>query len=126
MNQENNKIIKILGDFSEIGLNTLSKYRERIESLEKENKHLLDLQRSMDKQYSELEHNWNELKNWLEEENEKLNHYKLLYQKVKEKNEKAVAYIEDRYDPEQKALTHTFDKCNVGELLDILEGSNEI
>ena len=62
----------------------------------------------------------------LKQENEKLNHYKLLYQKVKERNDKAVAYIEDRYDPEQKVLTHTFDKSNVGELLDILEGNNEI
>ena len=62
----------------------------------------------------------------LQQENEKLNHYKLLYQKVKEKNEKAVAYIENRYDPEQKALTNTFDKDNVGELLELLEGNNEI
>lgn len=57
----------------------------------------------------------------LQQENEKLNHYKLLYQKVKERNEKAVAYIEDRYDPEQKVCVNTFDKCNVGELLEILD-----
>lgn len=29
-------------------------------------------------------------------------------------------YIEDRYDGE--VLTYTFDKCNVGELLNILKG----
>ena len=63
---------------------------------------------------------------FLEEENEKLNHYKLLYQKVKERNDKAIDYIEDRYDSEQKKLIHTFDKDNVEELLDILEGNNEI
>ena len=62
----------------------------------------------------------------LKQENEKLNHYKLLYQKVKERNEKAIEYIEDRYDYEQKTITHTFDKSNVWELLDILEGNNEI
>ena len=28
-------------------------------------------------------------------------------------------YIQDRYDGE--VLTHTFDKCNVGELLEILD-----
>ena len=31
-------------------------------------------------------------------------------------------YIQDRYDGE--VLTHTFDKDNVGELLEILKGSN--
>ena len=29
-------------------------------------------------------------------------------------------YIEERYNGE--VLTHTFDKCNVGELLEILKG----
>lgn len=32
----------------------------------------------------------------------------------------AIEYIQDRYDGE--VLTHTFDKCNVGELLNILKG----
>lgn len=36
-----------------------------VERLESENKHLLDLQKSMDKQYEELENNWNKLKKWL-------------------------------------------------------------
>ena len=61
----------------------------------------------------------------LQQENEKLNHYKLLYQKVKDRNDKAIDYIEDRYDPEQKVLTHTFDKDNVEELYKILEGKND-
>ena len=34
--------------------------------------------------------------------------------------DKAIEYIEDRYDGE--VLTHTFDKDNVGELLNILKG----
>jgi len=32
---------------------------------------------------------------------------------------KGIEYIQDRYDGE--VLTHTFDKCNVGELLNILK-----
>ena len=36
---------------------------------------------------------------------------------------KAREYIEDRYDGE--VLTHTFDKDNVGELLEILKGSEK-
>jgi hypothetical protein len=34
--------------------------------------------------------------------------------------DKAIEYIQDRYDGE--VLTHTFDKDNVGELLEILKG----
>ena len=34
--------------------------------------------------------------------------------------DKAIEYIEDRYNGE--VLTHTFDKDNVGELLNILKG----
>ena len=36
---------------------------------------------------------------------------------------KGIEYIEERYNGE--VLTHTFDKCNVGELLEILKGSEE-
>ena len=32
----------------------------------------------------------------------------------------AIEYIKERYNGE--VLTHTFDKCNVGELLNILKG----
>ena len=35
----------------------------------------------------------------------------------------AIEYIEERYNGE--VLTHTFDKDNVGELLEILKGSNK-
>ena len=36
---------------------------------------------------------------------------------------KAIEYIEERYNGE--VLTHTFDKDNVGELLEILKGSDK-
>ena len=45
-------------------------------------------------------------------------------QKQKEINQKAIEYIKERYyfneENEEYALLHTFDKCNVKELLDIL------
>lgn len=43
-----------------------------VERLESENKHLLDLQKSMDQQYEELENNWNELKKFVEIEKDRL------------------------------------------------------
>ena len=43
-----------------------------VERLESENKHLLDLQKSMDKQYEELENNWNELKKFVKIEKDRL------------------------------------------------------
>ena len=39
----------------------------------------------------------------------------------KKRIDKAIEYIEERYNGE--VLTHTFDKDNVGELLEILKGS---
>ena len=36
---------------------------------------------------------------------------------------KGIEYIEERYNGE--VLTHTFDKCNVGELLEILGSDKE-
>lgn len=42
---------------------------------------------------------------------------------LQDRIDKAIEYIQDRYDGE--ALTHTFDKCNVKELLDILKGSDK-
>ena len=49
----------------------------------------------------------------LEDENE------LLQDRI----DKAIEYIEERYNGE--VLTHTFDKDNVGELLEILKGSDK-
>ena len=37
--------------------------------------------------------------------------------------DKAIEYIEERYNGE--VLTHTFDKDNVGELLEILKGNDK-
>ena len=36
---------------------------------------------------------------------------------------KGIEYIEERYNGE--VLTHTFDKCNVGELLEILDKGSD-
>ena len=45
---------------------------------------------------------------------------------LNEKIEKALLYIEDRYDYEQNVLTYTFDRDNIKELYEILKGgSNE-
>ena len=49
----------------------------------------------------------------LEDENERLE------QTINE----AIEYIEERYNGE--VLTHTFDKCNVGELLEILDKGSD-
>ena len=49
----------------------------------------------------------------LEEENEEL----------QDRIEKTIEYIEERYNGE--VLTHTFDKDNVEELLEILKGSDK-
>ena len=69
-------------------------------------------------------------------ENEKLNHYKLLYQKVKERNDKAIEFIESKNNgicivngEEKGAYTFLldFDKSRefVWSLLEILKGNNE-
>ena len=44
-------------------------------------------------------------------------------EKLKSIIKEAIEYIQDRYDGE--VLTHTFDKDNVKELLDILKGSDK-
>lgn len=56
------------------------------------------------------------------EENEKLNHYKLLYQKVKERNDKAIEIL-DRVDYEYSSRTELFNI--VLETNEILKGNNE-
>lgn len=64
----------------------------------------------------------------LQQENEKLNHYKLLYQKVKERNDKAIEYLENnrcstwyKVDMNTGLLTRHDNK-----LLELLKGeSNE-
>ena len=43
-------------------------YKGLIESYRKENQHLQDLQKNMDKQYAKLESNWNELKEHLKKQ----------------------------------------------------------
>ncbi len=40
---------------------------------------------------------------------------------LQERIDKALSYIEDRYDYEQNVLTHTFDRDNIKELYEILK-----
>lgn len=58
----------------------------------------------------------------LQQENEKLNHYKLLYQKVKERNDKAIEFI--------SKLSSKGRDCEIyvdikREILELLKGNNE-
>lgn len=53
----------------------------------------------------------------LQQENEKLNHYKLLYQKVKDRNDKCINYIKYEAIIDNEYYRH--------EILDILKGNNE-
>lgn len=65
----------------------------------------------------------------LKQENEKLNHYKLLYQKVKERNDKAIEYIDNCLDNEYQLEPDYAPNKYVVNILsktwDILEGNNE-
>ena len=62
----------------------------------------------------------------VEKENEKLNHYKLLYQKVKERNDKAIEYLHETCNIGLGELSIYGDDINPCELKKILEGeSNE-
>ena len=54
-----------------------------------------------------------------DEEQELVDEIERLHSIIKE----AIEYIQDRYNGE--VLTHTFDKENVGELLNILKGSDK-
>lgn len=70
------------------------------------------------------------------EENCKLHHYKLLYQKVKERNDKAIEYVENNINFCKNDSQGTYDVCNIRiasdkKLLEILkcnieEASDEI
>lgn len=67
----------------------------------------------------------------LQQENEKLNHYKLLYQKVKERNDKAIEYINKNkriYDVDgtKEKMLDEFDiLASPKILIEILKGNNE-
>jgi hypothetical protein len=72
---------------------------------------------------------YKDLSEQLQQENEKLNHYKLLYQKVKDRNDKAIEYIDDNvavYAFNNKDLPHwEFNADDIEMLLEILKGNNE-
>lgn len=75
----------------------------------------------------------------LKKENEKLNHYKLLYQKVKERNDKAIEYVEnynvfkefsfplmkrDEENQVKSSIDYGFQTSIKKSLLEILKGNN--
>lgn len=62
----------------------------------------------------------------LQQENEMLHHYKLLYQKVKDRNDKAIEYIKKHSIDENGDIGINLFAYDVAELLNILKGdSNE-
>lgn len=58
-------------------------------------------------------------------ENEKLNHYKLLYQKVKDRNDKAIEYMKPRFMNCIDNDKRYFEDNDIQEIYEILEGNNE-
>ena len=61
----------------------------------------------------------------LQQENEKLNHYKLLYQKVKERNDKAIEYIEENCVLKHlENMMTDLSISGVKDLVEILKGEN--
>lgn len=117
----------------------------RIELLEKENQKLKDkntiYKSTIKGQYNKIKELQNakriskkvhkERKRKLQDEIEKLNHYKLLYQKVKERNDKAIEYINKNkriYDVDG-TKENMLDEFNIlaspKRLLEILKGNNE-
>ena len=60
----------------------------------------------------------------LQQENEKLNHYKLLYQKVKDRNDKAIEFVEELYDNTDDITCYDIDRNTRDDLLVILKGNN--
>ena len=67
--------------------------------------------------------------NNIEKENEKLNHYKLLYQKVKDRNYKAIEYVnkngEKQYNHHDNYRGKWYSPDELDALLDILKGNIE-
>ena len=60
---------------------------EECQRLERENKHLLDLQKSMDKQYSDLEHKNQKLKQWDNNKDSRNSRQRVANKKLLKKNE---------------------------------------
>lgn len=58
-------------------------------------------------------------------ENEKLNHYKLLYQKVKDRNDKAIEYLEQEPVIEINGEFRNIYSEDDNKLLEILKGNND-
>ena len=66
----------------------------------------------------------------LQQENEKLNHYKLLYQKVKDRNDKAIELLKEKvkvipFDENGEGGGLELTDYDIQDLLDILKESGE-
>jgi len=74
---------------------------------------------------------YKDLSEQLQKENEKLNHYKLLYQKVKDRNDKAIEYIKEHMMNPELMDEFEYISTSPKQLLKILKGyieevSNEV
>lgn len=99
----------------------------RIELLEKENKELKESLHQASIGIQELIEQDIECPTTcekLKQENEKLNHYKLLYQKVKERNDKAIEFIENDLSLGVSTFGSVYS-IGANKVLDILKGNNE-
>ena len=86
----------------------LEKANKKIKELEEENKRLSKNQRYYKNGVFSLENDKETMSDMIDD--------------YKSRIEKALNYIIERYDYQGHALTHTFDKDNVRELLKILKG----
>ena len=102
----------------------------RIELLEKENKELKEeLERADQLIHSSCfltnEEMTTGVRNIIKE-NEKLNHYKLLYQKVKDRNDKAIRYIKkNKHYISIEDMNMYLYESDINKVLEILKGNNE-
>lgn len=94
-------------------------YKDLSEQLLKENEKLKETETDLTLVY---------LKGY-EDGKEKYNHYKLLYQKVKERNDKAIEYVEDNFIERMSGMPkgiYIASIRNLEELLEILKDNNEV
>lgn len=102
---------------------------KRIMVCEKKERDFLEVGniRTANRYHNEIQ-KWEELLNQLNPKMEKeLNEYRRGYYKQKEIIDKTIEYIKERFyfneETGEYSLLHTFDKCNIKELLDILKVS---
>ena len=101
-------------------------YKDKNASLQLEKQRLYIALRNKDKEIERLNMLYEENMEFKTTINSNIQSYNKLSKysnELEDRIEKAIKYIEERYNGE--VLTHTFDKDNVGELLEILKGSDK-